>query len=233
MNTVPYFQLGMPIPFKGICTIYPLSIEERITFEEKYLGSIFLPYMISEDTVKEKFPDSDYFSIILSDEVIFPMFWESLKVFCKAEKFQVDYNAWTLLIDDNENPMDSSSFKEFCKIIRDWNCIHPQKAEAEPVFKTEEGRKQWLKLKELRAKNSKVEESFMSTMINAVQFGGTSYIDESVIKKWTAWKLANAYNAIIQSREYEHAFHAYLHGGKKDLVKQHWTEKIKPNQQFK
>ena len=233
MNTVPYFLLGMPIPFKDICTIYPVSIEQRIAFNENYLSSIFLPYMISDEVAKEKFPDSDYFSILLTDEVLFPLFCESLKVFCKAEKLQVDNTTNRLLIDENETAMDSLSFKEFCKIIRDWNCISPQKPEVEPVFKTEEGRKQWLKLKELRAKNAKVEDDFLSTMINVVQFGGSSYIDESVIKKWTIWKVANAYHAIISSREYEHAFSAYIQGGKKDLVKQHWTDRLKPNLKFK
>jgi hypothetical protein len=233
LNTVPYFLLGMPIPFKGICTIHPLTIEQRITFEEKYLGSIFLPYMIAEETVKEKYPDIELFSLILSDEVLLPLFCESLKVFCKAEKFHFDSGGDKLLIDENKTAMDSSSFKEFCKIIRDWNCISPQKPEVEPVFKTEEGRKQWLKLKELRAKNAKIEDDFLSTMINVVQFGGTSYIDESAIKKWTLWKIANAYHAIINSREYEHAFNAYLQGGKKDLVKQHWTERLKPNLKIK
>lgn len=233
MNTVPYFLLSMPIQFKGICTIHPLSIEQRISFEEKYLGSIFLPYMIAEETIKEKYPELELFSLVLYDETLFPLFCESLKVFCKAENFRVDGNESKLYIDENNVAMDVNSFKEFCKIIQNWNCISPKKQEPEPVFKTEQGRNTWLKLREMRAKNAKVEDDFLSTMINVVQFGGTSYIDESEIKKWTMWKLANAYHAIITNREYEHSFSAYLQGGKNEFIKQHWTDRLKPNLNIK
>jgi hypothetical protein len=124
--------------------------------------------------------------------------------------------------------MDSDVFKEFSKIVRDWNCIPIYKPEPEPVFKTEEGRKQWLKLKEFRAKRAKAGDDFLGAMISVVQFGGNSYIDESIIMNWTYWKLVNSYHAIINSREYEHSFSAYLQGGKRELVKDHWTERLKP-----
>lgn len=233
MNTVPYFLLGMPIQFKGICTIYPLSIEQRISFEDKYISSIFLPYMISEEYAKEETGNPDVFHMLISDKTMLPLFCESFKVFCKSEKLHFDESGNGILFDDNTIPLESSSFKEFCKIIRDWNYIKPQKADPDPVFKTDEGRKQWLKLKEFRAKNAKIEDDSLGTMINIVQFGGSSYIDESIIKKWTMWKIVNAYHAIVGNREYEHSFYAYWKNGKKELVKQHWTERLKPNLKIK
>lgn len=233
MNTVPYFLLGSPIAFKGICTIYPLSIGKRLSFDEQYLNTLFLPYVISEELIQEKYGTVDIFSCIVNDEVLLSSFCESLKVLCNAEKIQLDKSGCKILIDDNKTPMDSSAFKDFSKVVRDWNCISVSKPEPEPVFETEEGRRQWLNLKAMRAKNAKVENDFLSTMINVVQFGGASYISEDIILNWTVWKLASAYHAVINSREYEHSFSAYLQGGKRDLVKQHWTERLKPNLQLK
>lgn len=233
MNTVPYFLLGMPISFKDICTIYPLSIEKRLSLEERYLGTIFMPYAISEDILLAKGSSIDLFTAILQDNDLLVPFLESLKVFCKSEKIRIERQSGKLYLDESQTEMDSSAFREFSKIIRDWNCIHPITLEAEPVFNTEEGRQQWLKLKELRAKSAKQEDDFLSTMINVVQFGGNSYVDESVIKQWTYWKLANAYSAIINNREYEHSFSCYLQDGKRERVKQHWTERLKPKSNIK
>lgn len=227
MNTVPYFLLGTPIPFKGICNIYPLTLGKRISLGDEYLTSIFLPYMLTDEFMADKYGSSDTYAIIISDTALLTALCESLRVLCNAEKIQLDKANCRILIDDSETPMDSDAFKEFSKIVRDWNCIALYKPEQEPIFKTEEGRKQWLKLKEYRSKNAKVENDFLGSIINVIQFGGSSFIKESTIMEWTYWKIANVYHAITSNREYEHAFSAYLQGGKKDLVKQHWTERLK------
>lgn len=232
MNTVPHFLLGIPIPFKGICTIYHMPIEQRISLDEKYLTSVFLPYVISEEMLQDKLGSMDVFHFIIADEVLLGSFCESLKIFCHAENIRLDRANNKIFIDDNPSPMDSAAFKEFSKIVRDWNCIQKYKQEVEPVFETEAGRQQWLNLKKRRAQSAKVEDDFLGIMINIVQFGGNSFVDEETILKWSYWRLVNAYHAIINSRDYEHSFSAYLQGGKKDLVKQHWTERIKPKREI-
>lgn len=231
MNTVPYFMLGMPIAFHGICMIHPLPIEKRLALGEGFLQYVFLPYMISEDVAHEKTGNSDVFALILSDEALLASFAESLRIVCRAEKIQL-IDGKGIIIDEGKTALDSATFQEFAKIVRDWNCVPIHKPETEPKFATEEGRKQWLNLKRQREKHAKAEDDLLGTMISIVQFGGGSYVEESVILGWSKWKLANAYYAIINSREYEHSFAAVMQGGKKGLLKRHWTERIKPQQEI-
>lgn len=231
MNTVPYFLLGEPIEFKEICTIYPLTIGKRVKLGEQYFNSTFLPYSISEDIAKEH-GFADVFSLIISDRNLLLAFCESLEILCNVKEVKFTDDETGVFLGENQVPMDSTSFREFSKIVRDWNCIPIYKPEVEPFFATEEGREKWLKLKALRAKNAKSETDLISTMMSVVQFGGNSFIPESVISNWTYWKLVNSYHAIINSREYEHSFSAYLQSGKKELVKDHWTDRVKPKQEL-
>lgn len=225
--------LCKPIDFYGICTIYPIRIDEYLNDTEK-ANQLYTPYIISKDSLNEdinkELEKYSIFEIILADQEYRQVFGESLSVFCKTDNMKIinnDNNEPELYFDDNEKPLNKHNFDEFADIIRLSGMREKFKPKQIPTFETPEGYERWKKYEEMQQKYQKKEEDTISNFINVVQNGGNFYIGEEVIKDWSFWKLVNTYNSIISRDAYDKQYSQYLVTGDCKGIKEHWSELLK------
>ena len=233
MNLKSALQLNLPYRFKNICTLYPVSVLYAISFDDddSFLN-MFMPYMISKDILNDDISDISIYKLILIDEKLRNNFIETLQILCNTENIKINTETLELLIDDNAETLNEENFEEFSLMVLEM--IQSKKLEKkevkEPIFKTEEGRKRWLLLKENREKEQKrkLKDALkIYDIINIVQFGMDSYIPDEEIKKWTYWKLIKSYLTITNKKNYENSFEIYLQCGEKSLIETHWSELVK------
>jgi hypothetical protein len=186
---------------------------------------------MSKDLFEDEYKDLDVYDILFQDEKYLYLFITSLSWLCKTENIKFNQYSKEVYINDSKSPLNKTNFDEFSSIVLTMNYKQKYKKEVikEPVFKTEEGRKSWLKLQEMRKKYGKKEDDGLEihNIINMVQLGGNFYISEEEIKKWSMYKLLNTYISIINKDNGGKMFDVYLQTGDKEMVKKDITQLLK------
>ena len=258
MNVKGLLELELPIPFYDICTIYPINIETLLLKSgDSKFNQLFTPYVLSKDDFgidifdfllnqpeyKQLFIESIKLliredNVLTLKDMLIQYLKDKNSYADLLEKMFKEYSDINKFIDDknciviNENKfVTKSNFEEFVNIVRTVQEIHPPKKEEEPKFKSEEGRKRWLELKKSREEFKKNDNSMsLENIINVVQFGKDSYIPSDQIRKWSMWKLINAYTSILSKDGYDKSFSATTSGfgsTDKEALKKHWSELLK------
>src|SRR5574344_375311 len=221
MNLKSSLQMNRPYKFKDICTLYPISVEYALSFDEnvEFLNK-FMPYMISKGVLSEDLPkDISIFEIVCLNEQLFINRADTIMEICKTENIKMNTETLEIFIDDSTSSLNKDNFEEFSELVLEMiQAKKLTKAEnKEPEFATEEGRQRWLQLQKNREafnkKSGKDEAKQLYDIINIVQFGLGTYIPDNEILSWSYWKLIKSYMTVLNKTNYQNSFDVYLQTG--------------------
>lgn len=259
MNVKGLLELELPIPFYDICTIYPISIETILANNSETFNKMFIPYSLSKDNIDIDVEiydlilnNQEYVNLLIDsiklltheknvttvrnmvtqfvdDKTSYKDFLGNLfKNYSDINQFLQEKDC---IVINEKKFITRENFNEFVDIVRTMQEIHPPKPKEEPKFKTEEGKKRWFFLHKARDKFRENDKTMsLENVINVVQFGKGAYIPSDQIKKWSMWKLINAYNSILSKDGYDKSFSAATSGFRSkdnDSLKKHWSELLK------
>lgn len=235
MNLKNCLFLNIPYRFKDVCIIYPIGVLYVAKFEdEESFLNMFMPYMLSMEVLSDNVVTNytNLFDVIISNDELLALLACTLSELCNTENIVLNRNTNEIFIDDFKESLNKDNFDELCVIVLE--IIQAKKLEKasknEPKFATEEGRKRWLALQKSRQEYSKKHKEnsvCLYDLLNICQFGGSFYVPDSEITKWSYWKLIRTYITIMNLSSYKNSFDVYLQCGDAKLIENHWSQLIK------
>ena len=215
---------GTPIIFNKV-KVYQPKLSQILGIGEKQYEKHLLPFVVDKEDLDlpKEFDGLTVFDIFTLD-INLVFFLEAIRFFCMMDEMKYNQELKRLYI--GEGYIDNSNFYEFSELILE---LSAKKKEKKENFtpQSEKQKEIWEKLQNGRKRQAEKKGIKLFDIINLCQFGGEYYIPIKDILDWTPWQLNNCYRTIISKSCYKDNFSVFLETGKQELVKEHWSDKIK------